>query len=119
MEALMRAAPVRFLNAALWPLTIWLSLTHLEEHPADDYVERTSPIVATAIAFWVCLAALMVFATPHVMSVGGLFEEGGEAAMQVVRRSPGVIVDVLWFFTPALYVLGFWLFTARDEAFPR
>lgn len=114
----MRAAPVRFLNAALWPLTIWLSLTHLEEHPADDYVERTSPIVATAIAFWACLAALLVFATPQVLAVGGGLFDGDAAAVEVVRRTSS-IAGVLWLFTPVLYVLGFWLFTARDEAFPR
>jgi hypothetical protein len=118
VEAIMRAAPIRFLNAALWPLTIWASLAHLEEHPADDYVERTSPIVASAIAFWICVGALIVLGTPHVIAVGGLFEDG-ETVSELVRRSPGIIVDVLWFFTPVLYVLGFWLFTTREEAFPR
>lgn len=114
----MRTTSMRFLNAALWPLTIWASLARLEEHSTDDYVERTSPIVATAVAFWVCLAALIVFATPHVMSVGGLFEDG-ESVTGLVRRQPGMIVDVLWFFTPVLYIAGLWLHTARDEAFPR
>lgn len=113
----MAAAPVRFLNAAAWPLTIWTSLTHLEEHPADDYVERTSPIVATAIAFWICLAALVVFANPALSSIGG--SAAGESAVAFIRRAPGAVVDVLWFFTPLLYVVGFWMFTARDEAFPR
>lgn len=115
----MAAAPLRFLNAAAWPLTIWTSLTHLEEHSADDYVERTSPIVATAIAFWVCLAALLVLANPAVTAIGGLWDDGGEAVTTFVRRTPGAIVDVLWLITPVLYVIGFWLFTARDEAFPR
>lgn len=113
----MRAAPVRFLNAALWPLSIWTSLTHFGEHPADDYVERTSPIVATALAFWLCVAALVVFATPSVHTL--VANIGGEDAVAVVRRTPGAVVDVLWFFTPLLYLIGLWLFTARDEAFPR
>jgi hypothetical protein len=26
---------------------------------------------------------------------------------------------VLWLMTPALYVIGFWLFTAREETFRR
>lgn len=115
----MRAAPVRFFDAALWPLTIWLSLTHLEEHPADDYVERTSPIVATAIAFWICLIALLVLANPSVVAVGGGFFDEEVAAVELVRRTPGAIVGVLWLFTPAIYAVGFWLYTARDEAFPR
>jgi hypothetical protein len=115
----MRAAPIRFFNAALWPLTIWLSLTHLDEHPADDYVERTSPIVATAIAFWAAVGLAVV----TYLSAGTRVIEGdGEEAVRVVRVTPlwaGVTADVLWFFVPALYVIGLWLFTARDEAFPR
>lgn len=114
----MAAAPVRFINAAAWPLTIWTSLSHLEEHPADDYVERTSPIVATAVAFWLCFIALIVLANPAVMAVGGLADDGSEM-VTFVRRTPGAIVDVLWFVTPILYAIGFWMFTSRDEAFPR
>ncbi len=113
----MPAAPVRFFNAAMWPLSIWTSLTHLDDHPADDYVERTSPIVATAIAFWLCVAALVVFATPSVQMVSGLAE--GETVSAAINRVPSVIGDVLWFFLPAIYVVGFWLYTSRDEAFPR
>lgn len=114
----MAAAPVRFINAAAWPLTIWASLSHLEEHPADDYVERTSPIVATAVAFWLCFIALIVLANPAVMAVGGLADDGSEL-VTFVRRTPGAIVDVLWIVTPMLYAVGFWMFTSRDEAFPR
>ena len=114
----MAAAPVRFINAAAWPLTIWTSLSHLEDHPADDYVERTSPIVATAVAFWLCFIALIVLANPAVMAVGGLADDGSEM-VTFVRRTPGAIVDVLWFVTPILYAIGFWMFTSRDEAFPR
>jgi hypothetical protein len=114
----MAAAPLRFLNAAAWPLTIWTSLSHLGEHPADDYVERTSPIVATAVAFWVCFVALIMLANPAVMAVGGLADDGSEL-VTFVRRTPGAIVDVLWLMTPVLYVVGFWMFTSRDEAFPR
>jgi hypothetical protein len=114
----MRAAPIRFFSAALWPLTIWSSLTHLEEHPADDFVERTSPIVASAIAFWLCLIALLALSTPVAFTIGGVMEDGSEA-FAVVRRSAGSIVGVLQLFTPVIYVFGFWLFTARDEAYPR
>ncbi|ANP47072.1 hypothetical protein [Candidatus Viadribacter manganicus] len=114
----MAAAPVRFLNAAAWPLTIWTSLSHLEEHPADDYVERTSPIVATAVAFWICFVALILLANPAVIAVGGSFDDGS-SLVTFVRRTPGAIVGVLWLVTPLLYVAGWWMFTARDEAFPR
>lgn len=114
----MKAAPIRFVNAAVWPLTIWTSLTHLEEHPADDYVERTSPIAATAVGFWMSLIALFIFANPAVVAIGG--GSNGEAAVfELVRRVPYGVVEVLLFFTPLLYLIGLWLFTARDEAFPR
>jgi hypothetical protein len=84
----------------------------------DDYVERTSPIVASAIAFWICLIALLALSTPVAVTMGGVLEDGGEA-FAVVRRSAGSIVGVLQHFTPMIFVFGFWLFTARDEAYRR
>lgn len=111
----MAAAPFRFLGAALWPLTIWSSLSHFEEHAADDFVERTFPIVATAIGFWLCAGAIVALT---MMSGGGgsiLAGEGGEA-IQFVRRGSG-FVGVLWFFLPVIYIIGFWLYTARAERY--
>jgi hypothetical protein len=114
----MQAAPVRFLHAALWPLTIWTTLSKFEDHAADDYVERTSPIVATAVGFWVCLIAWIIFANPAVVSIGGSAGDG-EGVFELVRRVPTGVIEVLMFFTPVLYLIGLWLFTSRDEAFPR
>ncbi len=114
----MQAAPIRLANAALWPLTVWTTLGRFEDHSADDYVERTSPIVATAVAFWVCLIALVIFANPAAIGVGGGLE-GEEGVFEFVRRTPIVVVNVLWLFTPVLYLIGFWLFTWRDQAYPR
>jgi hypothetical protein len=106
------------MNAALWPLTVWTSLTHLEEHPADDYVERTTPIVATAVGFWVCLAALVVLANPPLQHAG--FSIDGDAPMMVwFKRVPVEALSALWFFVPALYVIGLWLYSTRDEAYRR
>jgi hypothetical protein len=114
----MQAAPMRFLNAALWPLAIWTTLSKFEDHAADDYVERTSPIVASAVGFWICLIALVIFANPAVVAVGG--GSNGEAdVFELVRRVPTGVIEVLMFFTPVLYLIGLWLFTSRDEAFPR
>src|SRR5262245_712007 len=112
----MRAAPMRFVSAALWPLTIWTSLSHLEEHPADDYVERTSPIVATAVAFWACLGLIVVLTLLTGGSGTAIVNDGG--AVRWVRE-PSAFVGVLWWFVPVIYIIGLWLFTARDEAFPR
>lgn len=114
----MAAAPVRFLSAALWPVTIWMSLRNLEDHPADDYVERTSPIVATAVAFWVCVGV----AVASYLAVGDRTVQDDDAATYAIRLVPqwaSVASGVMWFFIPALYIIGLWLYTARDEAFPR
>lgn len=111
----MKATPFRLLNAAFWPLTIWGSLSHLDDHPADDYVERTSPIVASAVAFWICVAAMIA---AYLWSGGGPLILGDDGdAVRVVRENN--IAGVLWFFLPVIYLVGFWLFTTRDEAFPR
>lgn len=111
----MTAAPLRFLTAAAWPLTIWTSLSHFEEHAADDYVERTSPIVATAIAFWACVGALVV-----VAYFGGSIDVfADDGSVSVVPRWAGDVSGVLWFFVPVIYIVGLWLYTSREEAFPR
>ncbi len=116
----MAATPIRFLGAAAWPLTIWASLTHIGDHPADDYVERTSPIVASAIAFWLCLA-LLVFTL--IMSGGPVVTlgDGGavEATLRLAPRWTGVATPVLAMFLGVIYIAGCWLFAARDEEFPR
>ncbi len=102
------------MNAVLWPLTIWASLRNLDQHPADDYVERTSPIVATAVAFWVCAAAAVAV---QLWSSGVVVvAEGGEMFR---RARESEMTGVLWFFLPVIYLVGFWLYTLRDEAFPR
>jgi hypothetical protein len=110
----MQATPLRLFNAVLWPLTIWTSLSHLDDHPADDYVERTSPIVATAVAFWICAAAAVAIQlwTSGVVVVA----ESGE---MIRRARDSDMNSVLWFFLPVIYLVGFWLYTVRDEAFPR
>ena len=115
----MAAAPIRVLGAAAWPLTIWSSLTRLEDHPVDDYVERTSPIVASAIAFWVCVALL---AFTLSMSGGPTITLGDvgvdEANLRLVPRWPAVATPVLLLFLGAIYIVGCWLFNAREEEFP-
>jgi hypothetical protein len=111
----MQATPLRLFSAVFWPLSIWTSLSHLNDHAADDYVERTSPIVATAVAFWIC-AALAVAVQLWSTGVLVLGDEGGE----MIRRTRNSgMMGVLWFFLPVIYLIGFWLFTTRDEAFPR
>lgn len=113
----MQAAPSRFLNAAAWPLTIWSSLSRFRDHPADDYVERTFPIVATAIGFWACIAAMVYL----ILNGGGGIVAGdeGEVAVRILRRGDIQLSGLLWLFTPVIYVIGFWLYAAREDRFGR
>ena len=108
------AAPLRFLSAALWPISVWPSVAQFNRHDADDYVERTFPIIATAICFWICAAALVVFGGGASFAVGD-----GAGAFETVRRTPPAVVGALWLALPVLYVIGFWLFTAREERYGR
>ena len=112
----MQAAPMRYLGAAFWPVAIWTSLAHLDEHPADDYVERTSPIVATAIEFWLCVAGLIAVAlmSGRVLGVGS---DDGVVSVALTRQDN--MFDVLWLIAPALYVIGFWLYAAREDRYRR
>lgn len=113
----MTASPLRFLNVAAWPLTVWGSLRRFNDHAADDYVERTFPIVASAVAFWIGAIALAVVTQPVVTHlVAGIANEEISA---VVRHTPSSIVGVLWLFVPLVYLVGFWLFSSREEAFQR
>lgn len=113
----MSASPMRVLNIALWPLTVWPSLFNFEKHPADNYVERTFPLIATAIGFWVCVALLTM-----TLTQGGFTAFAGDAGDSIAARvTPGWadgVSGVLWFFLPALYIIGLWLYAAREEAFP-
>jgi hypothetical protein len=109
---------MRLLNTLLWPLTVWPSVLNLDKHPADRYAERTFPLIATALGFWVCVALLAW----TLMQGGFAATFAGDAGDSVAARlSPGWADDVsgvLWFFLPALYIVGLWLYAARDEAFP-
>jgi hypothetical protein len=115
----MQAAPVRFLNAVLWPVTIWTSITHFNEHPTDDYVERTSPIVGTAVAFWACVAVLVTLSLGSSIVFGVTAADGAEMGVHHVRRGSLITLDVMWFFLPLLYISGLWMFAVRAERFPR
>lgn len=115
----MQANPARLIATALWPLAVWPSVLNLEKHPADNYAERTFPLIATAIAFWVCvglLAYVLMQSGPIVSIDDG---DGVRSAVRLVPRWIDGVSGVLWFFLPALYVIGLWLYVARDEAFPR
>ena len=93
----MQAARLRWLNTALWPLTVWLSFGKMRDHPADDYVERTSPIIAMAVGFCFVVAVVATI----------WFSNG-----------PRTWFQVLAFFLPVLYGIGAMMYANREENFP-
>lgn len=115
----MQATPMRLMATALWPLSVWPSIFNMDKHPADDYAERTFPLLATAVAFWVCVGLLVYVAlqTGTLVSIGD--EDGLAIQARMTPRWVDGVSGVLWFFLPALYIIGLWLYAARDEAFPR
>ncbi|HWA00822.1 MAG TPA: hypothetical protein VG841_10975 [Caulobacterales bacterium] len=113
----MRNAPLRFAAAALWPLSIWTSFSHLKEHPADDYVERTTPIVVCAVAFWIAFltfVGLSVMLQDHLATVA---QDDAQVLVRVSDRRWRPFADVLLYFLPAIYLTGLWLFSSRAERF--
>ncbi|MGE3142474.1 MAG: hypothetical protein AB7L65_04080 [Hyphomonadaceae bacterium] len=93
----MIATPSRLIDIAVWPVSVWMSFAQFSRHADDDYVERTSPIVAFALVFWAVVAAL---ATAWFMN------------------GPRVLWSVLWFFLPLIYVIGLWMYSERQSRYP-
>lgn len=80
----------------LWPISVWMSVKKFDQHASDDYVELTSPILATAIAFWAAVASI--------------------AAIWVLN---GLLLDfqlLLWM-TPLIYAVGLALYVNRERTF--
>lgn len=115
----MRSASLRFADAALWPLTVWGSLSHFDEHAADDYVERTSPIVASAIAFWLGAATIALLLVVSQGYTRGVEVDGIAFGVRVFNNGLAAVLSVLLVFLPVVYAIGLWLFATRDERYPR
>ena len=86
----------RWIGSALWPVSVWTSFAHFAEHAADDYVERTAPIIAVAIAFWVIVGATI--------------------ALVFAVAEPSWL-KVLIFFLPVTYLIGLGMYASREEKF--
>lgn len=82
-----------FWRYALWPVSVWMSFAHFPKHDADDYVEQTSPIMATAIAFWILAAWFLT-----ILFRGGLL----------------VDFQALLFLLPIVYGIGLLLYLGRE-----
>jgi hypothetical protein len=97
MDTIKVASPGRHkYRYALWPVSVWMSVRQFEKHDADDYVELTSPILATSIAFW-----------------------GAVLWIAYVWFSNGLLTDfnaVMWM-TPIIYLAGLALYINRERHF--
>ena len=115
----MAREPNKLLQSIFWPVSVWPSFQHMKHHAADDYVERTTPILGTAAGFWLCAVALAVL---YLITYAGvptrLDVDGVSQAARVTWRGGEQAVGVLLFFLPILYAVGFWMFFSREEDYP-
>ena len=109
----------RFIQAVFWPVSVWPSFGHMPAHAADDYVERTTPIMGTAVGFWICaggILALWLAAQTGILTrieVDGVLHTG-----RAFSHGTDTALGVLLVFLPLLYLIGFWMFASREEDYP-
>src|SRR5262249_11876912 len=99
---------VKLFQSVFWFISCLPSLGHFKDHAADDYVGRTSPLLGTTFAFWVCAVALIVLV---LMASGALLQ-------QFAWRGMDTAVDVAALFLVVLYIAGFWMFWNREGDYP-
>ena len=109
----------RLIQSIFWPVSVWPSFSHMEQHAADDYVERTTPILSTALGFWICAGG--VFAIWLADQTGILVSGDVGGAHQSGRVFPhgwDTAFGMLSVFLVLLYVIGFWMFASREDDYP-
>jgi hypothetical protein len=114
----MPSAANKLVQSIFWPISVWPSFTHVEEHPADDYVEQTTPIIGTAIGFWACVGGLLILWLLNLPQLNNVVVEGVSLRTSLSSRAGDTAFQVLLFFLPVLYVAGFWMFAQREEEYP-
>ncbi len=87
-----------FWRYALWPISVWMSFRQFDAHAADDYVEMTSPIMAAAVCFWLCVAWIV-----GVLGLGGSF---GDLQLLIAAA-------------PLIYLVGLLLYINRERNFAK
>lgn len=96
----------KWIQAIFWPLSVLPSFQHIPKHSADDYVGRTSPLLATALAFWIVAIATIIMA----LILNGVLD------WNVSGIDEGFGVAVV--FTIVIYIAGFWMFASREDVYP-
>ena len=105
-----------FLQTVLWPIAVWPSFLHIAKHPNDDFVERTTPIIGTAIGFWACVAGVVL---AQLATASRAIRVDGVVSNSLPGWSGAdTIFGVLVFFLPLLYIAGFWMFGEREQKYP-
>lgn len=102
----MKNPPNKLLQSIFWPISCLPSFGHIPKHSDDDYVGRTSPLLGTAFAFWICAAAVLAL---------WLISNG---TIDIRWRGTETGLGVLTLFLVVLYIAGFWLFANREDDYP-
>ena len=113
----MSTTPSKLVQSVFWPISVWPSFTHVEEHPADDYVEQTTPILGTAVGFWACMIGLIAIWVLNLPILTNLEIEGVQMIARMTH-SAGAVEQVLVLFLLVLYATGFWMFYNREGKYP-
>ena len=110
----------KIIQSIFWPVSVWPSFGHMEAHPADDYVERTTPIMSTAVGFWICAGSVLALWLASQTGILARIDIDGVtgSAVRVPTRGVDVALGVLMFFLPLLYIAGFWMFHSREDDYP-
>ncbi len=103
------AQPVnKWVQSIFWPISVLPSFQHIPKHSADDYVGRTSPLLGTAFAFWLCaIGVVLIWGIANDIFLGDMAWRGIDTAL-----------GVLTLFLLVIYVAGFWMFANREEDYP-
>lgn len=100
--------PNKWLQSVFWFISCLPSFQHIPKHAADDYVGRTSPLLGTALAFWIGAIAAIALALIANDVIPG----------DISWRSMDTVQSVVWLFLGVIYIAGFWMFANREDDYP-
>ena len=102
------AQPVnKWIQSIFWPISCLPTLSHYKDHTTGDYVGRSSPLLGTCVAFWLCLVAVI-----------GLYLVNSGMVKGFEWRHADVALGVFEAFLAVIYIAGFYQFFSREEEYP-